>query len=206
MNKFIKIFGSLRTPLIIFGAAIVLGVISVVATRQLDAQSQLELQKQQMVLSDARQRLLRSGEEREVIRRYLPEYRALEKQGFIGAEERIDWLDGLRSANQQADLFGVEYQVSPQEDFKAESALVGGGLPLRSSKMKLNFRLLHEEDLMRFFNALEKQGVGFFSIDDCSLERVTDIRNLQFQPYLGAKCTLAWISYNVTQTTKVPDE
>ena len=205
MNTIWKNIRALRKPLIVLAIASVLGALLVIFTGQMREQSRADLQKQQAVLSDAHRRLLKSGEERELIVRYLPEYQALQKQGFVGSEQRVSWLDGLRNANQQADLFGVEYQVGAQEEFKTDSGVPDNRIVTRQSLMKLDFRMLHEDDLMRFFRTLAIQDVGLFSINYCSLERVADIRTLQFQPYLRAKCALAWISYNEAQAPK-PNE
>ncbi|MNC90938.1 hypothetical protein D3C83_70990 [compost metagenome] len=60
--------------------------------------------------------------------------------------------------------------------------------------MKLRFRLLHEEDLMRFFHALAQAGAGVFSIDECTLKRVDTSGAIRYQPNLAAECELSWIT------------
>lgn len=204
MSKFSKNARAIRNPLLALLATCVVGVALVVLTGKTRENSRLELQKQKSIFAEAHERYQKSDGERELIVKYLPEYRALQRQGFIGPEQRINWLDGLRNANLEAELFGVEYQVGAQEAYKDGIDIANGGANLRQSSMELNFRLLHEGDLMRFFGILANQQVGWFAINRCSLERIADIRTLQFQPYLGAKCELAWISYNENAVAKTP--
>lgn len=144
-------------------------------------------------LRDARLRLQKSGEEKAVILRYLPEYQALENQGFIGAEQRINWLDGLRMANSGAGLYGIEYQIGAQQPYPNQAGT--NALPFQQSLMKVKLRLLHEEDLMRFFSALNDQRVGTFALNECAIERA-DAEATLTQPSLRAECELAWITLN----------
>ena len=47
-----------------------------------------------------------------------------------------------------------------------------GQIQLQESVMKLRFRLLHEEDLPRFLDALGRHGVGFFTVEQCAMRRL----------------------------------
>ena len=60
--------------------------------------------------------------------------------------------------------------------------------------MKLSFQLLHEGDLMNFLTALGKQGAGFFSVNECKLDRLNTGGSIRFQPNLRADCDIAWIT------------
>ena len=72
-----------------------------------------------------------------------------------------------------------------------------GKLVLQESTMHLKLRLLHEEDLPRFFSALTRQGGGLFTVDQCFLRRLKsgEMEKLpQFQPNLTAECDLRWLT------------
>jgi hypothetical protein len=156
--------------------------------------AQQGLSQQQALLAEARTRLQKSGDEKEIIVRYLSAYQQLARAGFVGEEQRINWLDGLRLANQQADIFGVDYQIGAQRPYPYAAEFSAAPLSLQQSVMKLRFRLLHEEDLMRFFSALAKLGAGVFSLDQCTLERIDTAGLIRFQPNVMAECELSWIT------------
>ena len=156
--------------------------------------SKRELAGQQVQLREARTRLQKSGDEKQIIVRYLSNYQYLQRLGFVGDEQRINWLEGLRLSNQQTQLFGVDYQIGAQQPYPYASELDPGQLTLQQSVMKISFRLLHEGDLLRFLGTLAKQGVGLFSVNQCVIQRVDTGGSIRFQPNLQADCELAWIT------------
>jgi hypothetical protein len=190
-------FQALKNPLLVFLAVTLIGAATVYYSERLRATQRLELVRQQAQLKDARTRLQKSGDEREIIIRYLDRYRQMERLGYIGEEQRINWLDGLRLANRQADLFGVEYQIGAQRPYAYAADFNPGQLALNQSVMRLRFRLLHEEDLLRFFNALARQGNGLFTIDQCMLRRINTGGIIRYQPNVNAECDLSWITVKV---------
>jgi hypothetical protein len=155
-------------------------------------------------LKDARARLLRSGDEKDLIVRYLGSYQQLQKRGFAGDEQRINWLDALRQTNQQVDLFGVDYDIGAQRPYPYAAALNPGPVQLRESVMKLRFRLLHEEDLLRFLDVLSRQATGIYTVDQCSLRRLDTRGVIRYQPNLAAECELAWITASAAPPEKKP--
>jgi hypothetical protein len=61
--------------------------------------------------------------------------------------------------------------------------------------MKLRLDLLHEGDLLRFFQALHAQKVGRFTVNSCSLSRLPVASAVPVnQPTLKAECEVAWIT------------
>ena len=187
-------FRALRTPLIVL--VLLLAVVSALIY-QIDqslAAAQRELVQQQNQLREARIRLQKSGLEKEVIVRYLGSYQHLQRLGFVGDEQRLNWLEALRLSNQQAQLSGIQYQIGVQQAYPYAAELDPGQLTLHQSLMKVNFRLLHEGDLMTFLATLAKQGAGFFAVNQCMLQRINPDGAVRVQPNLGAECEIAWIT------------
>ena len=188
-------FKALRVPLFILLAVLVAGVSLVYYTRLAVDTTLRDLRQQQNLLREARTRYQKSGDEKELIVSYLGDYQRLQQHGLIGSEQRINWLDGLRLANQQAELFGVEYQIGAQQPYAQAQEFNPGNVAIRQSLMKLTFSMLHEGDLMRFFNVLGNRGIGLFQLNQCNLERVTNnVTSIRFQPNLRAECELSWFT------------
>jgi len=188
---------ALRTPLLALLAVLVAGALAIYFSDRLLVAERQQLLQQQAQLKQAQVRLQKSGDEKDIIVRYLDRYRLLEASGFIGEEQRINWLDGLRLANQQADLFGVDYQIGAQKPYLFAAEFNPGQLALNQSLMQLRFRLLHEGDLLRFFDALARQGGGVFTIDQCLLRRIDTRGVIRFQPNVSADCDLSWITARI---------
>jgi hypothetical protein len=157
------------------------------ATDELDA-----MRKQ---YNEAQDRVTRSGDEYNAIVRFTPPYRELERRGLVGEEQRLSWVDALRTANADTQLYGIEFEVGPQQPYAYASDLGAGSLSMQQSLMKLRLGLLYEDDLIRFFRRLAAQNVGTFAVNQCNLQRVG---SEQFepanQPMLRAECELAWIT------------
>ena len=185
---------ALQAPLIILVIVLGLGAGIVYQLDQTLSATKRELAQQQVQMREARTRLQKSGEEKELIVRYLPNYEYLQRIGFVGDEKRLNWLEGLRLSNQQAQLFGVQYQIGSQQQYPYAAELNPGQLTLHQSVMKLSFQLLHEGDLMSFLTALGKQGAGFFAVNECKLDRANTGGSIRFQPNLRADCDIAWIT------------
>jgi len=188
---------ALRNPLLVLVVVVVAGALAIYYSDLLMATARRQLTQQQTLLKDAKTRLQKSGDEKDIIVRYLDSYRQLERSGFVGEEQRINWLDGLRIANRQADLFGVDYQIEAQKPYVYAADLNPGQLALYQSAMRLKFQLLHEEDLMRFLAALSRQGVGIFAVNQCTLRRIDTRGVIRYQPNATAECELSWITARV---------
>lgn len=190
-------FTELRTPMMVLVIVLAVGCGAIYYSDRLVKQARQQLVQQEAQLKEARTRLQKSDEEKGVIVAYLDNFRKLESDGIIGEEQRINWLDGLRLANQQSDLFGVTYQIDTQKPYPYAAELNPGQLVLSQSTMHLAIPLLHEEDLMRFIGALRRQGGGLFAIDQCVMRRLDRGGVIRFQPNVNAECDLSWITLRV---------
>jgi hypothetical protein len=188
----------LRMPLLVFSAILLLGVGLIWFTQQQLDQSGHALKKQQEAYREANGRLHKSGDEKERILRYRPAFQALQRSGFVGEEQRINWVDALRAASLQLKMFGVSYQIEAQQGHPLPPGLDAGPYRLRQSVMKINMGVLHEEDLTRFMGALAESQAGFFTIGACDLRRENSSRgeNVGVQPHLDVDCSLAWLTMN----------
>jgi hypothetical protein len=141
-----------------------------------------------------------------MITRYKGPYQQLAHAGFVGEEQRMDWIDALRLANQEARTFGVEYEIGAQRPYVYAAEVKPGPLKISESVMQMRLRLLHEEDLLRFFDALTRTGGGFFAVDRCVLRRVNEReaeRAARTQENVVAECELRWLTVqSVTRSDK----
>lgn len=190
---------ALRNPLILLAVIIAIGSAAIFYLNQSFTALRRDLAQQTNQMRDARTKLQRSGDEKQIIVRQLPSYQNLQRIGFVGEEQRLNWVEGLRLSNQQSQLFGVSYQIGAQQPYPFAGELNPGQLAIHHSTMKINFNLLHEGDLMRLLSTLGKQGAGFFSVNQCQMDRsgtanITATSAVRYQPNLRAECDLSWIT------------
>jgi hypothetical protein len=189
----------LRFPIISLGLALIVVTLLVgyAEERKIEKQQAMELQQRQ--LQQARQRYQSSDEEKETIIKYLPLYRRLIEDGFIGEERRLEWVDSLRSIHQQNRLFGINYTISTQEEYKPAFTLNIGSFSLRRSIMKLELPMLHEGDLLTLLHALDAQQKTPFIARDCEITRTGAINTSNLAPNLRAHCEIDWFTIREPQ-------
>lgn len=149
---------------------------------------------QERALSDARQKHMNAGSEKELIQRYLPSYQSLQSMGFVGAEQRLAWIDSLSAANRETGLDNLQYQIGQQDRYPLASELGAADLPLRQSVAKLTIPLVHEGDLMRFFRSLAAKRTGIFSINSCLVRRNGGGEPTGAVSNVSAECEIAWLT------------
>lgn len=193
MSRLAQLMEMLGRPLIVLLVVLALGGGIVYWTAQRSAEARQAYERERTGLDQIRQRLAQVGEEKRVMERYAPAYRQLLEQGIVGAEQRVNWIDALRSASHAVRGFGVDYQVAGQEGagFKVNA----GGYTTQQSVMKLRLRLLHEGDLLDFLAALNAQHAGLHLLQDCELQRASaGPFTARFEPKLLAECKLTWVT------------
>lgn len=184
----------LQMPLsIILASAVLVWLITSAASNR-EIKANEALLQQNATLENARQRYKSSGSEKENITKYMPQYEELIKRGFIGEEQRIDWISDLRKINQTNKFFGVNYDISAQEEYKPKFPVVTGTFKLRRSVMKLTFALLHENDLLTLFASLPSETNPPFMVRDCIVVRTNKELRGKFEPNLNATCDIDWLT------------
>lgn len=198
----LKDFASMRLPVAVLVASIILSAVMIKFSSMQNKAAETQRRSQAAALKEASNRYQRSGEEREAILRYLPAYRKLQSEGLIGAEQRIEWIEALRAANKQAGLFGVTYQLEARIPFNLADQGNPASQFLQQSQMKLSFGLVHEGDLMRFLGMLATQKSGMFFLQSCIIDRPVRIDTpAPRQPNLNAQCELSWLTIDPEKKT-----
>lgn len=147
-------------------------------------------------LAEARRQLDHSHRQKQLIVTHREAYAALEQRGFVGAEQRLAWIEAAQQANRDAGLYGLDYRLTPRTTAAPELAQ---GLPLGQTRMTLTFPVLVETDLPRFITALRQRAPGVFAVQSCrlSMPSRSEFRPVD-QPSMRAECDLLWFTISPT--------
>jgi hypothetical protein len=145
----------------------------------------------------AQERVSKVSEEEREIRESLIFYQRMQRQGMIGQENRLDWIDAIARIKAERKLFEIKYSIEPQKPLD-----YSGIVPTRTgdfvvSRMKLDMLLLHEEDLLDFLSDLRASGRFHVSVRHCSLSRIergTVAPGQALQPRLRSECQIDLIT------------
>ena len=180
------------------GAFIGLAIALVVSIGMLSASYQFwestdkSLKGVERQLRTAREKFRTIDEEEAMIATYYPQFQELERQGIIGPERRLDWIENLSQADENLKLPKLAYSIDTQEPFTAEFPLAGGAYELYASRMDLQLGLLHGQDLFNLLSWLDDDAQGLYSVAACNLVRRRDDPGSPKQTHLTSNCELRW--------------
>ena len=165
------------------------------------AKHDLILKRANSTLSSTRGQFRSLDDEEDINATYLPRYAALEEQGVIGREQRLDWIDVLRQTARTVRLPKLEYTLEAQRPFDVGWDLGVGDYAVYASSMRLTLGLLHEGDLLSFFADLRKNTAGLFGVTACEMKRNGQtLSNQPLDSNVSAICELKFITIHGPET------
>jgi len=130
---------------------------------------------------------------RRLVDRYHRRYEQFHDLGFIGRENRLDWIETIRLTANELHLPHVNYTVEPQSEVIApvQSELNGADIQIHLSQLSLEIGLVHELDLLRFFDNLQSRASGLINVEQCSMSRQNgSAADLAVDANIIANCSL----------------
>ena len=182
----------IRGALIALAIALVVSIGMLSASYQFWESTDRSLKGVERQLRAAREKFRTIDEQEAMIATYYPQFQELERQGIIGREHRLDWIENLSRADENLKLPKLAYSIGAQEPFSAEFPLAGGAYALYASNMSLDLGLLHGQDLFKLLGWLDDDAQGLYSVDTCDLVRRMDDPGSPRQAHVTSNCELRW--------------
>ncbi|AXA91052.1 hypothetical protein [Massilia sp. YMA4] len=192
LPSWIAHFALIRAAAITFTVTAVVTVAAVVTSYWKLQHARQEEALAQGTRDAARQSFVHVEAEKQDIRVYQPLFLDLRRRGFVGTENRLEWVEAIRQIQEARRLLPLTYQIEPQQPYKLAGAVPTGAYQLRGSRMTVHMDLLHEMDLFDFLADLRQRGV--FTVQDCAIRRAASAGNAPLAPGLTADCTLNWLT------------
>lgn len=147
-------------------------------------------------MNDARNHLSMARQDLESLSDYSQEYYALENKKIIGDDHRLDWIDELENLRNQDLVIDFRYNIAPQKVYSPQPAIDSGNFDIHYSETKLQFDLLHEGQLLKFFDALRSQTNGWYQLEGCNMQRTNMNEDASAAAGLNLKadCSGGWIT------------
>ena len=184
------------------GAAVLLALAAVVSltlllgSRSYLAQTQATYLRQRAGLVAAA-RLYRTAEnDRSLYSQYVSRYRELARQGVIGVEPRLDWIEALERINRRLKLPVLRYEIQPQALLTLPPERYNTKIVrIYRSSMSPTAGLLHEGDLIALLHELRRLTSGRFEVHECRVKFTSPARGVSLDPgraTLTAVCAIDW--------------
>ena len=140
----------------------------------------------------AEERYRKLDEQEMMIETYYPAFQGLEREGVIGEERRLQWVEALKQADENLKLPSLTYSITTQESYRPEFPLADGAYKLFASQMKLDLGLLHGQDLLDLLRRLDDNAGGLYSVDSCTMTRRRQAPGSPKDIHLNSTCQLYW--------------
>ena len=120
-------------------------------------------------------------------------FNKLQERGIIGDEQRLDWVELLKEIRDKHRLIDLRYEIAPQRMLDGQ---LGNDFVFFASSMKLELKLLHEEDLTRLLDDLRRQAKALIRVNSCRIERLpaTGEQRGGGRANLLADCEIEWLT------------
>jgi len=152
--------------------------------------------------SDAREfdnKFRRVRSEENEIREKSAIFAALQKRGIVGEEKRLEWVELIKEIRDKRRLIDLHYEIAPQRALDPAPASATGAasatssFAFYSSSMRLQLKLLHEEDLVRLLGDLRRQATALIQVKACSVARLPSGAGESWEHgQLQADCQIDW--------------
>ena len=191
----------LQASLLAMVLMVALGIAAILFSRDRIAAAQTAFAAAQAGGNEIDGKLRQVRNEENEIRQKAALFNQLQARGLIGEEPRLEWVELLKEIRDRHRLIEVRYEFAPQH---ALDKVQAGTLGLHASTMKLQMRLLHEEDLTRLLGDLRRQARALIQVRRCDVARLprTGADNA-LQGLLQADCVIDWITVREVDKSKV---
>lgn len=142
--------------------------------------------------SQVEQRLRQVRTEEQELKEKAQIFQHMQNRGMVGEEKRLDWTEMLRNTQREMRLPGMTYEFGAQIPL---DTVEGAAFAYFTSPMRLQLRLLHEQDLLNFLDRIQKNASALVLVRSCKLSPITrsgEARDALAQ--LGAECELQWVT------------
>ncbi len=186
----------MRWSVLAICASLIISAIVLYSSGSYAEKSLRERHNAQSMLNDARARMTTAHQDQENMSIYADNYGALIANKIIGDDQRLDWIEGMEKIRQKNLVTDFRYTIAPQKVYAPKPPIDSGNFDIRYSEMKLQFDLLHEAQLLNFFDALRADIKGWYQLEGCSLQRVgaTSVNEQATKTRLKAECSGGWMT------------
>ena len=136
------------------------------------------------------------------------DYKKYKTKGFLGEEQRLLWIETLENTANNLGLHDLRYQISPRQQLSNEDQAFPSNITLFESELALESGLVHEGDLIKLINSLNKLNSGLFIVDSCKIDRTVEEVEVASNNNFQASCSTLWYTavYNEQANGFIEDE
>ena len=174
-------------------------VISFGAHRIEDASHQV-LEQNRNVLAIFNQELEKRISGRRILESKKARFVELLDKGVWADIDKLSWIDQLKEQAERLELPSLKYNLDARASYEPVNTALVNGLTVYATPIFLDIGVIHEGDMIKLVNRLMHAGLGFFSFEQCRIERNKANADFDFdKANIRAACTVLWFEIEEQQ-------
>lgn len=194
----------LRRAIIIFSICVIAGGVLIGGSSYFKKEMLTKYNKNNRQFQNISRKYLAVDEEERLIKKYYPEFLNLYQKGLFGREQRLNWIETIKASDDRIKVPSIKYQISLQEEYSPTFSINMGNFRLFDSNMKLKIDMLHEGDLFRLLEDLNKNAIGTYTVSKCKFKRSGKKVNQDINKgNVSAECELQWFNIKKSDGSEI---
>ena len=147
-------------------------------------------------VADLTERLAGIEDQRQLLRRFINDYRKWDASGSLDDHNLISWVRTMEAIKNQRKLFDISFNFGDQRQLQPDASRFTEGSTAAISlvEMQVQMDMLHDMDFLMFMESLDQGTSALFFPTDCTVNRVTENFALQQRVNLEASCLIKWLA------------
>ena len=188
----------LRGAITLFGIALLAAGLLSLTGYYFQREAAAEFNQGKARFESERRRYLALGEQAALLKAHYSEFARLYRRGVLGPEQRLNWLETLGQAGLKSGLPRLDYEIGARQAIQPDYAPAHGAYQIYKSEMRLGLGLLHEADLLRVFDYLDRNARGHYTVRKCSFRGSEGpLQMTAGAVNLTVDCELEWLTINL---------
>ena len=203
-NKLTLDFGLLQNGLVVLFVSISFCSIIVFGANRVETAARRVLEQNRNVSAILNQELEKRIEGKRIIEARKSQFLELFNKGVWGNVDKLSWIEQLEGQAERLALPWLKYNLEARYRYEPVNSISTTGLTVYATPISLDIGMIHEGDMIKLISRLTRAGLGFFSFDDCRIERNKASADFEFdKTNIRALCTILW--FELEQQEDIPN-
>ena len=147
-------------------------------------------------VADLTERLAGIEDQRQLLRRFINDYRKWESSGSLDDHNLINWVRTMESIKNERKLFQIAFNFGDERMLTPNASKFTDGSTAAMSlvEMQVEMEMLHDMDFLMFMESLDQQTSALFFPTECELTRETERFALQQRVNMKSNCLIKWLA------------
>lgn len=147
-------------------------------------------------VADLTERLAGIEDQRQLLRRFINDYRKWEGSGSLDDHKLIDWVRTMDAIKERRKLFQIGFNFGDQRQLNPDTSRFtdGSTVSMNLVEMRVEMDMLHDMDFLMFMESLDQGASALFFPTQCEIDRKSESFALQQRVNLTADCLIKWLA------------